>query len=666
MTCGGGSGALGTKNERTAVSGLIIPRGGTATKTSGPSAAGEPALPPSPVSARSAPPPACCISLVMGTALDGTNTQASDPGSNGRLSSPRGHDARRRRARPTRSMRNGYTGSVTPASPQPVQPDRRPLVSSFVVAPIAGAGAADDGVTPTAAGTPLPPPASVSVSASASANASTAGTTSLTVSAMYGSGNGPLPDDASLQSFLSVVTPHLRGDGLRVVPIPIDLPDQLHRKYELRISSSTLDDCLQVGQNMVVLVLAPSSRLGLLRSEKSSVEAEAAVLEWIRGKLLVKSSTQSQKGSWDDMEERSYCCTARNQQRSQVCDDALPEDEELLRYLPTVIEHSPSTQRFGSAYSILSYPRGLSSSSSTKCLSTAEARQIQYRSGRMARQVALLPSPSSSFGPALSVLSTKTAKSRRSSRGREQRGGMDSWSMAFHALLEGILRDAEDMAVTIPYQKIRWHYGRLRHYLDRVTLPRLVVLSPTHESHVIMESSRYETRLKPRTDTPSRQPYSHNSDDPFEGERERRRSDSQPSVVNMTGFRDWGNCIFGDPLMATVLQVVGEGSSRDFIRGFSGRQSAGEYGEVDENENDLLSTYGDIIECPEHAPMRLLLYQCYHELVAIVAEFYRPRKDSMAREFEARKRLNTVLAELDAMRDDPKGDHSQEIARDNT
>lgn len=618
------------------------------------------------VSPRSGPHSACCISLMVGAASapDFVQARTSDTNSgarddNGRLSfssTPcrRGHVRARR---PTSSMRDGYTGSVTPAStPQAITlelvRDRSlSAVSSNSVVAAAAAGGGGS-VTTTAAGPSLPPPGSV-------CSAIRTVTSSLAVSAMYGNGSGrdgPLPDEATLQSLLSVIAPHLRlVDGWRVVPIPLDPPSQLYREYQL---TPTLGDRTHTSQGMVVLVLAPSSTLRLLRSEEGSVEAEAIVLEWIRGELLVKTSSQSKKSRLNNMKKRPTCCTACNEQHTQIFGDhPSPEYDDMLSCLPTLIDHSLSTQRFGSAYNILSYSRGSPPLSATKDLSTTERRYLHYQSGRLARQAALLSSPSSRFGPVHPVLSPKPATRRILSRAREHDAGMDSWSLAFHALLEGILRDAEDMAVIIPYQKIRWHYGRLRHYLDKVTVPRLVVLDLAHKSDRAMGRARYMPRPQSRTDTPFGQCRSHNSEDELEGETEEEyRSDNHHTANNVMEHRNWSNCVFGDPLMATV---VGEGASRDFLRGFTGRQSAGQDGEEDGNSNDLPPTYGDIVECPEHAPMRLLLYKCYHETVAIVTEFYRPRKDSTAREFEARKRLNAVLAELDTVEDDPNEERSR-------
>lgn len=232
---------------------------------------------------------------------------------------------------------------------------------------------------------------------------------------------------------------------------------------------------------------------------------------------------------------------------------------------------------------------------------------------------------------------------------------MDSWSLAFHALLEGILRDAEDMAVIIPYQKIRCNFRRLRHCLDKVTIPRLVVLGDIHDYDAKPPGN---TKLQSTKNPFLQRKAVHEPDDEFEGGTEKKTcSNGQAAVFNMIGTHDWSHCIFGDPLMA---MIVDNGTSSDFMRGFSGRKSSGKDCEEDKvYDEDLTSVYGGIVECPEQAQMRLLLYRCYHETVAIVTEFYRPRKESLMREFEARKRLNVVLTEFDAIGDDPGDGHAQ-------
>lgn len=236
------------------------------------------------------------------------------------------------------------------------------------------------------------------------------------------------------------------------------------------------------------------------------------------------------------------------------------------------MEHASSTRRFGSAYNILSYPRVPPPLSPPRGPSMTERRYIHHRLGRLARQAALLSSPSSRFGPVLVIVSPNmVATTRKLNRGTEHQVGVDSWSLTFHTLLEGILRDAEDMAVTIPSKKIRWHFGRLRHHLDKVTLPRLVLLNATTE---ILFGQR----------------DAHRPDRTSEGETKGNHyCSSQPKVPIAVAVCDWSNRIYGDPLMATV---VGEGASRDFLRGFSGRPSADQYCKEDSRNYELLSTYG--------------------------------------------------------------------------
>lgn len=67
-------------------------------------------------------------------------------------------------------------------------------------------------------------------------------------------------------------------------------------------------------------------------------------------------------------------------------------------------------------------------------------------------------------------------------------GGMNSWSLAFNAMLEGILRDGENMAVTMPFHAIRRHFRKLVHFLEEVKVPRLVVLYRAHDSSVAVEA----------------------------------------------------------------------------------------------------------------------------------------------------------------------------------
>lgn len=71
--------------------------------------------------------------------------------------------------------------------------------------------------------------------------------------------------------------------------------------------------------------------------------------------------------------------------------------------------------------------------------------------------------------------------------------GKKCWREAFLLLFEGILRDAEDVFVNIPYGEIRYQVSRKSSALDGVSTPRLVVVNLGQPSHVLVspESKRF-------------------------------------------------------------------------------------------------------------------------------------------------------------------------------
>ncbi|KAL4810537.1 lethal giant larvae like, C-terminal-domain-containing protein [Aspergillus unguis] len=70
--------------------------------------------------------------------------------------------------------------------------------------------------------------------------------------------------------------------------------------------------------------------------------------------------------------------------------------------------------------------------------------------------------------------------------------GKRSWREAFLGLFEGLLRDAEDVFVNIPYAEIRYQISRKSLALDEVSTPRLVVVDLGQPSQVLVnpESKR--------------------------------------------------------------------------------------------------------------------------------------------------------------------------------
>jgi uncharacterized protein YggT (Ycf19 family) len=108
--------------------------------------------------------------------------------------------------------------------------------------------------------------------------------------------------------------------------------------------------------------------------------------------------------------------------------------------------------------------------------------------------------------------------------------GYDTWRKAFHFFLEAALRDAEDAALTLPYQSIRYWVNLHMHHLDAITQPRLVPLRAGTPETVLIDESR--------------------------------------KIV--VGILSWGDTIWGDPALGQVFELA---TSPEFWIGFGGQQS---------------------------------------------------------------------------------------------
>lgn len=618
------------------------------------------------VSPHSAPPPAYCISLVTTAYTQASDVLLQSPSPGETLPLPRGC---RQQLLVNQDLaclpvpgptRYCYTCSV--AQSLPVRPDCFPPGAASCVAEPAASSPAEAAAAEDEEGF-VPVRTNGAVSCAPSILASSA-----MCSIGSGGGNGTLPDASSVRSLLSAAWPRLVLDRMRIIPVPV-LP-RLQRIYELRVSLPSGHNTAYGTHDMLVLVLAPHSMLKLLRSERWIVKSEAVVVKWIRGALMVGGSAKATKTDYDYGEECPACSVPRDQHHARTLEESPLKDADLLRLLPALIDHSQSTKKLGSAYNILSQLNGLSLSSLPKHLSIPERKHVDFQTGRLIRRLSHLRSPSGKFGPAIAVLYPTPVAGSRAGGSMEAPGGMDSWSLAFHAILEGILRDAEDMAVTIPYQAIRRHFRRLGCYLDAVAVPRLVILDAAQDSNIMVErvtprhdDARMETKMTLRDLLED----SNDSDPDEDGYQ--RHSRENAIGIRVTGLRNWSNCIFADPLMAMVFS---DKPSLEFMHGFSGRRPrrSNHDGNLDEEEggggdgdcccccfDPLAPAYGDVVECPKEAHIRLLLYQCYHATVAVVKEFYRPRSDSTSREFAARKRLSVVLSRLEKLEGDPKRGH---------
>jgi len=391
------------------------------------------------------------------------------------------------------------------------------------------------------------------------------------------------PIESSIQASFSTIAPHstlmyalpirrVRDVLGQLVPSASlesvhEIPStRLARLYTLNLS----------GPRQLLLSFSPSLAVRLLRHEQTLLLSEAALVYFLNdlaSSAAIPSSSLEQAG----------------------------EDPSLAWLIPRMLRHSSNTREIGYPYTIFEHPIGSPLSSQSIYLTLPERRHIDGQIGKLVRELALITSPSRTFGAALRVYGdpfTQTAgQAPLSSSSASDAGGRGSatWTSAFNSSVEGILRDGEDMSVLLPYDVIRRHFSRLSWRLEAVITPRLVVLDVGCETNVMIERRLEDGPLPPQ------------------------------DSVKITGLRDWSQGIFGDPLMA--------GCFEDPSEAFLAAWSAG----YDES----------LIEGQDGAETRMLLYRCYRALVDVVTEYYRPRPDSSRKELDARRRLTAVLTDLE-------------------
>ena len=327
---------------------------------------------------------------------------------------------------------------------------------------------------------------------------------------------------------------------------------QLPRLYKLTMSD----------ERQLLLSFAPSLAVRLLRHEATLLSSEATLLNFVAG---------SERGS-----ERTTLSTSGDTHGPTI----------LSRLIPILIKHSSNNREMAYPYSIFEPVAGAPLSTLAIYLSKSERKIVDKQLGLMARSLASLTSPSGTFGLVNRVLVDPFA-----TKGPATRERLDSrtWSEGFNTLLEGILRDGEDMAVVLPYSVIRQHFQRLSWRLDAITTPRLVILDIGADTNVMVE-----------------------------------RTPTDVGETKLTGLRTWSQGVFGDPLVSNCFDDASEG----FMEGWK------EGGE-------------EIIEDQEGSDVRILLYRCYRAVVIIVTEYYRSQPDGTRREMEGRRKLTSTLAELD-------------------
>ena len=161
--------------------------------------------------------------------------------------------------------------------------------------------------------------------------------------------------------------------------------------------------------------------------------------------------------------------------------------------VPQIIKYDSQGGALGIPFLMTSYIPGQRLSQQSRYLTPSERDTIDRTLGTHVRALTALSA--TQFGMTHRVFAKKGSK---------------SWREAFLALLEAVLRDAEDMLVTIPYDSIRYYVGTHAYLLEEVKEPRLVALNVCDPTNVLID----------------------------------------PSTKQITGLVGFSNVIWGDPLMS--------------------------------------------------------------------------------------------------------------------
>ncbi|OOQ81682.1 hypothetical protein PEBR_42040 [Penicillium brasilianum] len=138
--------------------------------------------------------------------------------------------------------------------------------------------------------------------------------------------------------------------------------------------------------------------------------------------------------------------------------------------IPQLYHYDPRGSFFGSAFLLRQYVKGSSLADMESRLTVRERNDIDRHLGFLATTIGQNVAPG--FGSLQQVAIG---------------AGKRSWREAFCALLESVLRDAEDMFIHLPYAELRHELVRLASALDEVTLPRLTVVGFGRSTHVLLD-----------------------------------------------------------------------------------------------------------------------------------------------------------------------------------
>ncbi|KAK4159648.1 hypothetical protein QBC43DRAFT_221598 [Cladorrhinum sp. PSN259] len=388
-------------------------------------------------------------------------------------------------------------------------------------------------------------------------------------------------------------------------------------------------------------VTSPYSKWRPLRSDHGMVLSETIAVRWIKERAEQRFPSRPPSAA---------SSTPKDKNETDEDDPENEEQKKFAQLIPNIIHHGQETSGNRDWYTFYTPSTGRPLALLNPPLSPADRdveTGINFQLGRLYRQLARLSSPTGRFGPVAATIPANyysaggsgSAPSSPSFQRQQQQhlgavGGLfgtvgaATWQVAFHSMLESSLRDGEDMAVVLSYPTIRRHFRRLGYLLDEVTTPRLVVVDAGDENNILVE--------------------------------EQEETEEGQKGWQLVGLRDWSSCVFGDPLLGAVFSdpelAPQQPPSSEFLRGFNqdNHTTTTQSSSAEPTMVYPLNLNRTVIEDVDTAWVRLLLYQVYHAVTRIVAEFYRPRADSGARELDARRRLNVILAKLAEVPDDVK------------
>ncbi|KAL4786189.1 hypothetical protein BJX76DRAFT_355420 [Aspergillus varians] len=138
--------------------------------------------------------------------------------------------------------------------------------------------------------------------------------------------------------------------------------------------------------------------------------------------------------------------------------------------IPQLLHYDPMGDLLGPSFLIRHHISGSTLEDIEVQLTIQERKAIGRSLGLLAKRIA--QHSSDSFGSLGQVANA---------------AGKKSWKEAFLVLFEGILRDAEDVFINLPYGEIRYQASRVSPALDEISIPRLVVIDLGQPSQVLVD-----------------------------------------------------------------------------------------------------------------------------------------------------------------------------------